>query len=128
MKAAAAAAAAAAATTAAAAAARHPLDHHDKQEFKLTPGKGLLEPPVLNSKLNEVYRCVLKTRQLSTHNLSMQQPSNQAEEMHYAIGVIYWPAGRQHNIIALFNYVPTALEIRKVVTQHPRQSFLPHIR
>lgn len=35
---------------------RHPLDHHDKQEFKLTPGKGLLEPPVLNSKLNENYR------------------------------------------------------------------------
>jgi hypothetical protein len=50
--------AAAAAAAAAAASPRHPLDHHDKQEFKLTPGKGLLEPPALNSKLNEDYRCI----------------------------------------------------------------------
>lgn len=37
----------------------HPLDHGEKLEFKLQPGKALLEPPSLATRLNETYRYYL---------------------------------------------------------------------
>lgn len=90
----------------------HPLDHHDKQEFKLMPGKGLLEPPALNSKLNEVYRPVPGAKNqkhyktslwVTANDLALNLPRNR-----YVLGMEYL-GFQAFTLIVEFNDSPTGL-------------------